>query len=65
MRVTALAAVRGFAQTVDDLHSDNNKLGMNTSLTERGQIIPGVGFAPNRHDVLTGLNPGRSRFSGR
>jgi hypothetical protein len=23
------------AQTVDDLHSDNNKLGMNTSLTER------------------------------
>ena len=30
------------AQTVDDLHSDNNKLGMNTSLTERGQIIPGV-----------------------
>jgi len=24
------------AQTVDDLHSDNNKLGMNTSLTERG-----------------------------
>jgi hypothetical protein len=36
------------AQNVDDLHSDNNKLGMNTSLTERGFIIPGVGFAPNR-----------------
>jgi hypothetical protein len=45
------------AQTVDDLHSDNNKLGMNTSLTERGQIIPGVGFAPNRHDALTGSTP--------
>ena len=45
------------AQTVDDLHGDNNKLGMNTSLTERGQIIPGVGFAPNRHDVLTGSTP--------
>src|ERR1700746_2940740 len=45
------------AQNVDDLHSDNNKLGMNTSLTERGQIIPGVGFAPNRHDVLTGSPP--------
>ena len=42
------------AQNTDDLHSDNNKLGMNTSLSERGQIIPGVGFAPNRHDVLTG-----------
>jgi hypothetical protein len=24
------------AQNLDDLHSDNNKLGMNTSLTERG-----------------------------
>jgi hypothetical protein len=42
------------AQNADDLHSDNNKLSMNTSLSERGQIIPGVGFAPNRHDVLTG-----------
>ena len=45
------------AQNVDDLHSDNNKLGMNTSLTERGFIVPGVGFAPNRHDVLTGSTP--------
>jgi hypothetical protein len=45
------------ATSVDDLHSDNNKLGFNTSLSERGQIIPGVGFAPNRHDVLTGSTP--------
>jgi len=42
------------AQNVEDLHSDNNKLAMNISLSERGQMIPGVGFAPNRHDVLTG-----------
>src|SRR5262247_4285700 len=42
------------AQNLEDLHSDNNKLGMNTSLSERGQIIPGSGYAPNRHDVLTG-----------
>src|SRR5947209_9151886 len=42
------------AQNVDDLHSDNNKLGMQTSLTERGTMIPGVGYAPNRHDLLTG-----------
>ena len=54
------------AKTVDDLHGDNNKLGMNTSLTERGQIIPGVGFAPNRHDVLTGSTPeGRAFPPGR
>jgi len=42
------------ATSVDDLHSDNNKLSAMTSLSERGFIIPGVGFAPNRHDVLTG-----------
>src|SRR5256885_12219370 len=45
------------ATGVDDLHSDNNKLGFDASLSERGQIIPGVGFAPNRHDVLTGSTP--------
>jgi hypothetical protein len=42
------------ATNVDDLHSDNNKLSSQTSLTERGAIIPGVGYAPNRHDALTG-----------
>jgi hypothetical protein len=42
------------AQNADDLHGDNNKLGMQVSLTERGTMIPGVGYSPNRHDVLTG-----------
>ena len=42
------------AQNIDDLHSDNNKLGTQTSLTENGRMIPGVGFAPTRHDALTG-----------
>ena len=42
------------AANLDELHSDNNKLGYDNSLSERGLIIPGVGFAPNRHDVLTG-----------
>ncbi|HET7880128.1 MAG TPA: hypothetical protein VFL55_04525 [Acetobacteraceae bacterium] len=42
------------AQSVDDLHSDSNKLGPQTSLTERGTMIPGVGYSPNRHDILTG-----------
>ena len=53
------------AQNVDDLHSDNNKLGSQTSLTERGSMIPGVGYAPNRHDVLTGSQPdGRALPAG-
>ena len=42
------------ATSLDDLHSANNKLGFDNSLSERGLIIPGAGFAPNRHDVLTG-----------
>src|SRR6266480_2421171 len=50
------------AQILDDLHSDNNKLGMNVSLSERGQVISGVGFAPNRHDVLTGSTPEGKAF---
>jgi len=45
------------ATSVDDLHSDANKLSFDNSVTERGFIIPGVGFAPNRHDVLTGSTP--------
>jgi hypothetical protein len=42
------------AQSVDDLHSDNNKLAMSTSLTERGTMVAGIGYTPNYHDVLTG-----------
>ena len=42
------------AQNVDDLHSANNKLGAQTSLTERGTIVAGVGYTPNQHDALTG-----------
>jgi hypothetical protein len=42
------------ATSVDDLHSDNNKLNFDNSVSERGFIIPGVGYAPNRHDALTG-----------
>jgi hypothetical protein len=42
------------AQNVDDLHGDNNKLGMQMSLTERGTVVAGVGYTPNAHDVLTG-----------
>jgi hypothetical protein len=50
------------ATSVDDLHSDNNKLSAMTSLSERGLVIPGVGFAPNRHDVLTGSTPEGKAF---
>jgi hypothetical protein len=42
------------ATSVEDLHSNNNKLGQENSLTERGTMVSGVGMTPNWHDVLTG-----------
>ena len=42
------------AQNVDDLHSDNNKLGKENSLTEKGAVVNGRGDTPNMHDILTG-----------
>jgi hypothetical protein len=42
------------AKSVDDLHSDGNRLSMETSLTERGTMVAGRGYTPNYHDALTG-----------
>src|SRR5215469_18066536 len=42
------------AKDVADLHSPNNNLTKETDLTEKGEVINGVGDKPNRHDVLTG-----------
>lgn len=44
------------AQNVADLHSDNNKLGKENSLTEKGDPVNGRGDSPNMHDILTGSN---------
>jgi hypothetical protein len=52
------------AQNVDDLHSDNNKLGMQTSLTERGTVVAGFGYTPNYHDILTGSSADGRAFPG-
>jgi hypothetical protein len=59
--------VRGaqIAQNVDQLHSSANRLAAFTALDERGNQIPGSGFAPNRHDSLTGSTPeGRAYPAG-
>jgi hypothetical protein len=42
------------ASSADDLHSDNNKLSKENSLTEKGAVTNGRGDMPNRHDILTG-----------
>lgn len=44
------------AASVADLHSDNNKLGKENTLNERGEPVNGRGDTPNRHDILTGSN---------
>jgi hypothetical protein len=42
------------ATSVDDLHSDNNRLSKENSLTEKGAVVNGRGDQPNTHDILTG-----------
>ena len=42
------------AQNVEELHSSANRMAVFTVLDERGNQIPGSGFSPNRHDILTG-----------
>jgi len=50
------------AQNVVDLHSDNNKLSKETSLTENGEIVKGRGDTPNQHDILTGSQADGTAF---
>jgi hypothetical protein len=44
------------ATSVADLHSANNKLSKENSLTEKGAVVSGRGDPVNLHDVLTGSN---------
>lgn len=44
------------AESVEDLHSDDNNLTKQTALTETGAVVNGRGDTPNRHDILTGSN---------
>jgi hypothetical protein len=44
------------AKDVADLHSENNKLGKEGSLTEKGAMVNGRQDKPNQHDILTGSN---------
>ena len=51
------------AADVDDLHSDNNKLGKENSVSENGEMINGRGDSPNRHDILTGSDLDGTAFT--
>ena len=51
------------AANVDDLHSANNKLGKENSLTEKGAMVNGRGDNPNMHDILTGSQANGTAFT--
>ena len=51
------------ASTIEDLHSDSNKLGKEGSLTEKGAVVNGRGDTPNTHDILTGSNLDGTHFT--
>ena len=51
------------AMNVNDLHSDNNKLSKENSLTEKGGMVNGRGDRPNRHDIITGSQLDGTSFS--
>ncbi len=48
---------------VDQLHSYGHRVTSRTALTEAGRVIPGSGFTPNRHDILTGSQPDGTAFA--
>jgi hypothetical protein len=47
------------AADLRELHAADNRLGRETSLTEKGTVV-----APGRHDILTGSNPDGTLASG-
>ncbi len=42
------------AANVDQLHGPDVRLGFMNALDERARFIPGGGYFPNRHDIITG-----------
>ncbi|HXH05906.1 MAG TPA: hypothetical protein VNI83_04875 [Vicinamibacterales bacterium] len=50
------------ARNVADLHGDANNLNKETALTEKGEVVPGRGDTPNKHDILTGSQPDGTAF---
>ena len=52
------------AASVEELHSDANKISKETALDEKGQMVKGRGDQPNQHDILTGSQPDGTAFSG-
>jgi hypothetical protein len=51
------------AESVAHLHSENNRLNKDNSLTEYGEGVNGRGDEPNMHDILTGSRKDGTAFT--
>lgn len=52
------------ARDVEHLHGEDNNLGKETSLDEKGEMVNGRGDDPNMHDILTGSQLDGTAFTG-
>lgn len=52
------------AESVEQLHSEDNNLNKETALSEKGDQVNGRGDRPNMHDILTGSALDGTAFSG-
>jgi hypothetical protein len=51
------------AASIDELHSDSNKINKETALDENGMSVKGRGDEPNQHDMLTGTQQDGTAFA--
>ena len=49
--------------SVEELHSDANKINKETALDENGNLVKGRGDEPNQHDILTGSQRDGTAFA--
>jgi hypothetical protein len=51
------------AATVEELHTEPNKINKETAVDENGQMVKGRGDEPNQHDILTGSEQDGTAFA--
>ncbi len=51
------------AASVDELHTEPNKINKETALDENGNTVKGRGDEPNQHDILTGTQQDGTAFA--
>jgi hypothetical protein len=51
------------AASVEELHTEPNKINKDTALDEKGNMVKGRGDDPNQHDILTGTQQDGTAFA--